>query len=116
MTPEQHQDILDLRSKKLTPKQIARKLGLKVSQVKSFLQDQAEETAIARAEGGLLDPVVDCYVNRHTAQYLLNASENRDQRHGSGLGQVMVVRSPSYGRYLSGGLLVFGGQKCHAPP
>ena len=49
MTSDLESEILALRSKKLTPKQIARKLGLKASQVNSVIKTSAEQTAITRA-------------------------------------------------------------------
>jgi CHAT domain-containing protein/predicted transcriptional regulator len=52
MQPEQEQEILNLRDRKLTPKQIARKLGLRASEVSTFLRYQAEKTALASAKKG----------------------------------------------------------------
>ena len=48
MNPEQQQEILNLRSLNLTPKQIARKLGLRVAEVTAFIKAQAEQSAIAQ--------------------------------------------------------------------
>ncbi|WP_228059567.1 helix-turn-helix transcriptional regulator [Plectonema radiosum] len=43
MTATQEQEILNLRALNLTPKQIARKLGVKVSEVSSVIQNQAQQ-------------------------------------------------------------------------
>lgn len=79
MTPEQQQEITDLRTRNLTPKQIARKVGLKVSEVTAVIKGQAEQLALARSEAGELDPVVECLVNKSCAeQFLLNSAEQSD--------------------------------------
>ncbi len=43
MTSDFESEILALRSKRLTPKQIARNLGLKVSQVNSVIKANAKK-------------------------------------------------------------------------
>ena len=60
MTSGLESEILALRSKGLTSKQIARKLGLKASQVNLTIKTNAEQTAIARAKFGELAPVAQC--------------------------------------------------------
>ena len=45
LTSQQQTEILALRDKKLTPKQIARKLGCKVSDVSQFLKNTAAAIA-----------------------------------------------------------------------
>jgi hypothetical protein len=96
MQPEQEQEILSLRDRQLTPKQIARKLGLKASEVTTFLRTQAEQTALASAEKGELLPVAQCLVDVNFAKVLLG-NETSEM---SGLGLVMVTRSKGYNRFV----------------
>ncbi|MCC3434792.1 MAG: sigma-70 family RNA polymerase sigma factor [Oscillatoriales cyanobacterium] len=96
MEPEQEQEILTLRDRQLTPKQIARKLGLKASEVSTFLISQAEQTALASAEKGELLPVAQCLVDVNFAKVLLG-NETSEM---SGLGLVMVTRSKGYNRFV----------------
>ncbi|MCC5602144.1 helix-turn-helix transcriptional regulator [Nostoc favosum] len=44
------QEIMDLRALNLTPKQIARKLGMKVSSVNAAIQNQAQQTTLDKKE------------------------------------------------------------------
>ena len=99
MTSEIESEILALRSKRLTPKQIARKLGLKVSQVNSVIKASAEETAIARAETGELAPVAQCLVNTNCAELLLEG-QSLDEQGMGGLGIVLVARTTGYKRFI----------------
>jgi hypothetical protein len=97
MQPEQEQEILNLRDRQLTPKQIARKLGLKASEVSTFLISHAEQTALASAEKGELLPVAQCLVDVNFANALL-----RDETtEAGGLGLVMVTRSKGYNRFVA---------------
>lgn len=50
MTPEQLAEVQRLRDRKVTPKQIARKLGLRPAEVKAVIQQQATMAQQARAE------------------------------------------------------------------
>ncbi|XZN96708.1 MAG: DNA-binding response regulator [Microcoleus sp.] len=102
MQPEQEQEILNLRDRQLTPKQIARKLGLKASEVSTFLISQAEQTALASAEKGELLPVVQCLVDVNFANVLLR---NETSETG-GLGLVMVTRSKGYNRFVAATYLI----------
>ena len=99
MTSDFESEILTLRSKRLTPKQIARKLGLKVSQVNSVIKTSAESDAIARAETGELPPVAQCLVNTTCAELLLEGKTIEDQGMG-GLGIVLVARTTGYKRFV----------------
>ncbi len=108
MNTEQTQEILSLRSGKLTPKQIARKMGLKVSEVTAFLKGQAESVAIARAESGELAPVVQCLINVNCVSRLFPAQaaiatdsvEDPENNHESGFAVVTVTRSPGFNRFI----------------
>ena len=102
MQPEQEQEILNLRDRQLTPKQIARKLGLKASEVTTFLRSQAEKTALASAEKGELLPVAQCLVDVNFAKVLLGNETSET----SGLGLVMVTRSKGYNRFVAASYLI----------
>ena len=99
MTSDLESEILALRSKKLTPKQIARKLGLKASQVNSVIKASAEQTAITRAETGKLAPVAQCLVNTKCAELLLE-EQTLDESGMGGLGIVLVARTTGYKRFV----------------
>lgn len=102
MQPEQEQEIINLRDRQLTPKEIARKLGLKASEVSTFLISHAEQTALASAEKGELLPVAQCLVDVNFAQLLLG---NESSEMG-GLGLVMVTRSKGYNRFVAATYLI----------
>jgi hypothetical protein len=102
MQPEQEQEILNLRDRQLTPKQIARKLGLKASEVTTFLRTQAEQTALASAEKGELLPVAQCLVDVNFANALLR----NETTEAGGLGLVMVTRSKGYNRFVAASYLI----------
>ena len=81
MNPEQKSEIARLREKSLTPKQIARKLGLKVSEVKAIVQAQAVASSVPTASDRRLPPLECCLVNEQCAQKLLDgASEEEHKR------------------------------------
>ncbi|WP_254567601.1 DNA-binding response regulator [Oscillatoria sp. HE19RPO] len=109
MDSEQTQEILSLREKKLTPKQIARKMGLKVSDVTRFLKEQAEQAAIAREESGELPPVFECLVNANCIPRLFPpedelATQSEDDFESTsdpGMAIVTVTRSPGLNRFIS---------------
>ena len=56
-------EIVRLRALNLSPKQIARKLGLRPAEVTAVIKAQAEEASLARAERGELPPVEACFIN-----------------------------------------------------
>ena len=97
MTPES--EILELRAKGLTSKQIARKLGLKASQVNSVIKKNAEQTAIAKGKTGDLAPIAECLGDTSCAELLLNNQE-LDEQGASGLGMVLVTRKTGYKRFV----------------
>ncbi|ELS02905.1 hypothetical protein Xen7305DRAFT_00026230 [Xenococcus sp. PCC 7305] len=99
MTPESESEILALRTKGLTSKQIARKLGLKASQVNSVIKQNAEQIAIAKGKSGELAPIAECLVNAGCAGRLLNNQELDEQGIG-GLGMVLVARKTGYKRFV----------------
>ncbi|WP_019503304.1 hypothetical protein [Pleurocapsa sp. PCC 7319] len=99
MTSDLESEILVLRDKRLTSKQIARKLGLKVSQVNSVIKASAEKTAIARASTGELAPVAQCLVNTKCAELLLE-EPTLDESGMGGLGIVLVARTTGFKRFV----------------
>jgi hypothetical protein len=54
----------------LTPKQIARKLGITVSFVNAAIQNQAEQNKLDRLTKGELDPVYQCLASESLIQLL----------------------------------------------
>ncbi len=66
----QEQEILNLRALNLTPKQIARKLGIKVSEVNAVIKNQAQQTKLDRLAKGELDPVYQCLASDSLLQLL----------------------------------------------
>ena len=56
MTPDQAAEILRLRDAKVAPKQIARKLGLRPAEVKTFIQDNAEAAYLEKAKRETCNP------------------------------------------------------------
>jgi hypothetical protein len=104
MNPEQEQAILELRQKKLTPKQIARQLGLKVAEVTRFIKARGEETAIDLAAKGELAPITECLINTNSAKRLLEKAEIEDGV--GGLAAVIITRNIGHNRLLSCSYLV----------
>ena len=115
MSPEEIQEITRLRALNLSPKQIARKLGLRPAEVNGLLRQQAEEGAINRRALGELAPLERCLINEKAAQRLLltekkgwfgnwrGSSEAPDGV--GGLAQIFVTRVEG-NQYLVGSYLV----------
>lgn len=98
MTPEQIQEIARLRTLNLSPKQIARQLGLRPAEVTAQIRAQATELETARVLSGELDPIDRCLINDHAAQVLLNPQANPSQKELEqdgigGLAEIFVIRS-----------------------
>ena len=103
MTPEQEREIIELRSKKLTPKLIARKLGLKVSEVSAIIKSQAQQVALERAASGTLDPIAECLVNASCFDNLFGDQRQREAAEDSGvggLGLVAVARTTGHDKFI----------------
>lgn len=110
MTAIQQQEILNLRALNLTPKQIARKLGIKVSEVNAAIQNQAEQTTLDRLASGELDPIYQCLASESLIQLLpkkppensiknlltniIPVKNNEDINRGLGL--VVIAREARY--------------------
>ena len=99
MTSQPESEILLLREKGLTPKEIARKLSLKPSQVNTIIKSSATQTAIAKVESGELAPIAQCLVNSNCAERLLRGKTVEEYEVG-GLGLVLVARSTGYKRFV----------------
>lgn len=102
MTPEQTQEIIRLRALNLSPKQIARKLGLSPAEVNAWLRNQAQEAALTSRARGELAPLEQCLINQKAAQQLLEPKPKgwfgRKQQKGAagqldgGLAEILVTR------------------------
>lgn len=110
MTPEQVQEITRLRAVNLSPKQIARKLGLRPASVNAFLRQQAQEATLSRQARGELPPLERCLINEKAARRLLDPRNEEDAYYedddwGAGLAQIFVTRVER-NQYLLCGYLV----------
>ncbi len=106
MNPELEQEVANLRALNLTPKQIARKLGLRPSEVTTIIQNQAQKLSVELDKKGVLAPIAKCFANKGCIQNLLRPksqdlasfeNENEDDLDlgSNGLGMVFVARSIS---------------------
>jgi hypothetical protein len=99
MNPEQVQEIARLRALNLSPKQIAKKLGLRPAEVTEFIRQAALESALAeRTEDGL-PPLKNCLINENAARRLLESGKDSKEDGTAGMAQVIVIRKES-NRYL----------------
>jgi hypothetical protein len=105
MTPAQAAEIRRLRAAKVTPKQIARQLGLRPAEVTAFIRDHAEENYLEKARSGNLQPLQECLVNQGTAQRLLTKQRSKKNQGVKGLCQIVVARQ-EHNRFLVGSYLV----------
>jgi hypothetical protein len=95
MTPEQTQEILQWRDRKLSAKEIARQMSLRPAEVNAFLREHYEQNPIAKT----LPPIVGCFINRSATMQLLSndaALIKKAQNERSGLCQVLVVRCENH--------------------
>jgi hypothetical protein len=102
MNPEQTLEIDRLRALNLSPKQIARKLGLSPAEVNEYLITRAEGSAIIRQEKGELSPLERCLINKNAAKQLIDSQNKgwfgfgRGKDDGDdgvgGLAQIFVTR------------------------
>jgi hypothetical protein len=98
MSSDHQQEILRLREQHLSPKQIARQLGLRPSEVSAILQAQAEQVTQARSARGKLPPLKHCLIDESAAHALLDPHPSEDadasaDPFGHGLAQIFVTRS-----------------------
>jgi transcriptional regulator with XRE-family HTH domain len=103
MTPEQTQEIIQWRDKKLSPKEIARQMGLRPAEVTAFLRDHAEQNPTAKT----LLPLMGCFINSSAVERLLEGDDRQgsDPSTGGGLSELLVVRRESH-RYEVSAFLV----------
>ncbi|NJN23298.1 MAG: DNA-binding response regulator [Acaryochloridaceae cyanobacterium RL_2_7] len=110
MTPEQIQEIAKLRAHNVSPKLIARKLGLRPSEVSAQIRILAEQKTAERRGDSALDPLEACWINSNVYNFLLNPAETRSKEApetlDGGLAIVTVVRQPKYNQYLLSTYLV----------
>jgi hypothetical protein len=104
MTPEQTTEILALRNRGLTPKEIARKLGLRPAEVNAIIQNNGEQTFQDRLARGEIAPIYECLVSADFPDHrFLAAGKARpkkiDKSRGSmGLTMVVVARRERPGK------------------
>lgn len=111
ITATQQQEILNLRALNLTPKQIARKLGIKVSEVNAVIQNQVEQTILDKLAKGELDPIYQCLASENLIQLLLRIPAKNSLKNlltktipvnkndiNSGLGLVVIAREARYNK------------------
>lgn len=107
----QQQEILNLRALNLTPKQIARKLGIKVSEVNAVIKNQVEQTISERLASGELDPIYQCLASENLVQLLSRIPADNSIRNlltkiipvnkndiNTGLGLVVIAREARYNK------------------
>lgn len=92
MTPEQEHEIARLRSLNLSPKQIARKLGLRPSEVSASIQFLAQSLNSLGGSGVALAPLHHCLINESAALSLLDHLQEKDNNGSTGLSQIFVTR------------------------
>jgi hypothetical protein len=106
---EKQQEIIDLRALNLTPKQIARKLGIKVSEVSAAIQTHAEKNTSNKLAKGELEPVYQCLASHNLIQLLPKQSSSNIIKNlltkivpakkddaDRGLGLVVIAREARY--------------------
>ncbi|MBP0000233.1 MAG: DNA-binding response regulator [Cyanobacteria bacterium SID2] len=98
-------EILELRERKLTPKQIARKLEMKPSEVTAILKNSAVQIHKERAASGELAPIANCTVNGACYEHFFGegpqAKETEAIEGARGLSLVFVSRSDRFERYTA---------------
>ncbi|MEM8806011.1 MAG: DNA-binding response regulator [Cyanobacteria bacterium P01_G01_bin.38] len=105
-TDEQVQEILALRDRKVAPKQIARKLGLRPAEVSSIIRTQAEANPEKYSHPRALPPLKECLINANAADYFLGAQKQKNllktlgkklKKDGvGGLAQIFLVRQDGH--------------------
>lgn len=107
MEPEKELRILELRAKNLTPKQIARSLQIKVSDVANFLKNHAEKTAQEAIQSGDIYPIKECLIDPCTGYDLLKIGSPLElNNYCRGLSNVMITREKGRNKYVVASVLV----------
>ena len=111
MTPAQIEEITQLRSRKVSPKQIARKLGLRPAEVTAIIKQQSEAGHIQQT----LPELKAILINESAAQHLLERSSKKGlfgrkkgeaDRNGNGLTQVFLLRVDEKNRHWVSSYLI----------
>jgi hypothetical protein len=93
LTPEQTTELLQWRDRKLSPKEIARQMGLRPAIVSEFLRGHSELLEQARQEKGELPPLVDCVINQVGLSDLLEPrDDSSEDKRVSGMAQIVIAR------------------------
>ncbi|MBM0740627.1 DNA-binding response regulator [Phormidium sp. CLA17] len=107
MTPEQEQAVLDLRTRNVAPKQIARQLGLRPAEVSALIKAQAEQAATARLATGELNLLFQCLVNQNCLAGLFperqmesatDPSPESEEDTDAGLAVIILSRKAGFNR------------------
>lgn len=101
-TPEQVQEILALRDRKVAPKQIARKLRLRPAEVSSIIRAQAEANPERHSHPRTLPSLRDCIINAKAADHFFGRSQKDSV---NGLAQIFLARQDGH-QYLMTSFLV----------
>ena len=109
MNSKQIEEITRLRQLKLSPKEIARKLNLRSSEVKAVLKEQIDLLEKTRREGKSLAPLEKCLLNCEAAEKLLGfqtknlnyslKSDDEENEDEPGLAKIIVSRFENH-RYF----------------
>jgi predicted transcriptional regulator len=86
ISPEQAQAIVQCRERKLSPKEIARQMGLRPAVISEFLRSYNAEVQPARQPAELA-PLVSCWINQGAVAPLLKGKGD-----GTGMAQIIVAR------------------------
>jgi hypothetical protein len=115
VTPEQAQEIVQWRDRKLSPKEIARQMGLRPAIVSEFLRGHSAMVHQERVAKGELAPLVACLINQGAKDHLLGThrpsiSQKLFKRpetdtQGNGMAQIIVARMEK-NQYLVSSILV----------
>ena len=96
MTSAQIEEIIQLRSRKVSPKQIARKLGLRPAEVTAIIKQQSEAGHIQKPLAELKAVWINSNAARHLLQLSAKGSKGQTEvgpdSDGGGLAQVILVR------------------------
>jgi hypothetical protein len=100
--PEQTREILEWRDRKLSPKEIARQMGLRPAIVSEFLRAHGAIVEQERLAKGELAPLVACLINEGAVAHLLGP---QDGVHPKGMAQIIIARMEK-NQYLVSSILV----------
>ncbi len=115
ITPEQAQEIVQWRDRKLSPKEIARQMGLRPAIVSDFLRSHSAMVQQERFAKGELAPLVACVINQGAKDQLLGTNRQslgqklfKRPEHdiqASGMAQIIIARMER-NQYLVSSILV----------